>query len=163
MLDKTIDHATITAERRIKAHVKHVFAAWADKDAIMQWSAPEEGWEMSYDEFGFRAGHTDICSFGVIGAEPYVNTVRYEDIRTDERIVYTATISHAGALIFVGTVIITFHDKDDETLLQFTEAGFYFDGADTPEGHKSGWEAMLDGLAAYVELKADAARQMERV
>ncbi|EJN02389.1 SRPBCC domain-containing protein [Phyllobacterium sp. YR531] len=163
MLDKTIAYATVTAERRIRAHVNNVFAAWADKDAIMQWSAPGEAWEMSYDEFDFRTGHTDICTFGVTGTVPYINTVRYEDIRTDERIVYTATISHAGALIFVGTVIITLNDKGHETLLQFTESGFYFDGADTPEGHEAGWEAMLDGLAAYVELKAGATRQMERV
>ncbi|MHC1550706.1 SRPBCC domain-containing protein [Phyllobacterium sp. K27] len=160
MSHATIRHATLNIERRIAASIKKVFAAWSRKDAVLDWSAPGDGWEMSNSDFDFRAGHRDICTFGPIGATPYVNTVHYEEIKQDNRILYSATISHDGILIFVGVVAVTFKATGYDTLLQLTETGFYLGDADTPEGHEAGWSAMLENLANYVELPASG--QSER-
>ncbi|MDW5314958.1 SRPBCC domain-containing protein [Rhizobium sp. PL01] len=144
-----IDHATIVLERSLAAAPSEVFAAWSDREALLDWSAPGNGWDMVYRAFDFRVGHTDVLTFGPIGAEPYINSVHYHAIRADQFIVYSSTVSHENGLLFTGTVLLELVETVSGTDFRLTETGFYFDG-DSPEGHKEGWAAMLDGLAAYL-------------
>jgi uncharacterized protein YndB with AHSA1/START domain len=145
-----IHHTTLVFERSFATSPAEVFAAWTSRDALLDWSAPGEGWDMTYRAFDFRVGHTDICAFGLSGEEPYINTVQYHAIRLDQYFVYASTISHRDVLLFAGTVSVVFSVADGGTTLTLTEAGVYFDG-DSPEGHQEGWDAMLNGLTAYLD------------
>ncbi|CAN7528605.1 SRPBCC domain-containing protein [Rhizobium sp. LjRoot98] len=150
-----IDHATIVFERTLAAAPAEVFAAWSSREALLDWSAPGDGWEMAYQVFEFRAGHTDVLTFGPSGAKPYVNTVHYHAIRTDQFILSSSTVSHENGMLFAGTVLLELAPAANGTDLRLTESGFYFDG-DSPEGHKEGWGAMLEGLVAYLGRTAAA-------
>ena len=150
-----IDHATIVFERSLEAAPEDVFAAWSGREALLDWSAPGDGWDMAYRAFEFRTGHTDVLTFGPAGAAPYVNEVHYHAIRADTFILYSSTVSHENGLLFAGTVLLELTPAAGGTDLRVTETGFYVDG-DSPEGHKEGWAAMLDGLAAYLGRPAAA-------
>lgn len=149
MMIPHIDHATIVLERSLTATPSEVFAAWSNREALLEWSAPGDGWEMAYRAFDFRVGHTDVLTFGPVGAEPYVNTVHYHAIRADQHIVYSSTVSHENGVLFAGTVLLELVQTASGTDFRLTETGFYFDG-DSPEGHKEGWAAILDGLTVYL-------------
>ncbi len=151
-----IDHATIVLERSFAATPAAVFAAWSAREALLDWSAPGEGWDMAYKAFDFRVGHTDVLTFGPTGAQPYVNTVQYHAIGADRYILYASTVSHDSGLLFAGTVLLELAQTAGGTDFRLTETGFYFDG-DSPEGHKEGWAAMLDGLTVYLARASSAA------
>ncbi len=153
MIMPDIDHATIVLERSLAAAPSEVFAAWSSREALLDWSAPGDGWDMAYRAFDFRVGHTDILTFGPVGAEPYVNTVHYHAIRADQFIVYSSTVSHETGLLFAGMVLLELVQTASGTDFRLTETGFYLEG-DSPEGHKEGWAAMLDGLTAYLARRA---------
>ncbi|OOG71308.1 hypothetical protein B0E45_11535 [Sinorhizobium sp. A49] len=145
------EHATVVVERTYAAPPHQVFAAWSSREALAAWSAPGDGWQMAWRAFDFAVGHTDICTFGAIDAEPYVNTTRYEEIKANQRIVYASTISHLGDLIFAGVVTVEFSVVGDATRLVMTENGVYLDGSDSPLGHEDGWAVMLDSLGDYLK------------
>lgn len=145
------EHATIVIERTYTALPDQVFAAWSNREALAIWSAPGDGWELACRAFDFKVGHTGVCTFGAIDAEPYVNTTRYEEIMPNQRIVYASTISYLGAPIFVGVVTVEFLGVGDATRLVMTENGVYLDGSDSPLGHEDGWAMMLDSLGDYLK------------
>ncbi len=145
------EHATIVIERTYEALPDQVFAAWSSREALATWSAPGDGWELAWRAFDFKVGHTDVCTFGAIDAEPYVNTTRYEEIVPNQRIVYASTISYLGELIFAGVVTVEFLSIGDATRLVMTENGVYLDGSDSPLGHEDGWAMMLDSLGDYLK------------
>ncbi|MGF6174445.1 SRPBCC domain-containing protein [Ensifer sp. 4252] len=146
-----VEHATVVVERTYAALPHQVFAAWSNREALAIWSAPGDGWELAWRAFDFTVGHADICTFGAIDAEPYVNTTRYEEIRASQRIVYASTISHLGTLIFAGVVTVEFSAVGDKTRLVMTESGAYLDGSHSPLGHGDGWAMMLDSLGDYLK------------
>lgn len=146
-----IVHETLEFERALGANATDVFAAFASKEALLEWSDPGEGWEMSYDTFDFRVSHTDIASFGVIGQPPYTSTTHYLAITPGTRIVYASTLTHKGKLTFSGTVTVELQPLGSGTQLRLVEAGAYIDGADGPDGHRDGWSFMLDNLAKYLK------------
>jgi uncharacterized protein YndB with AHSA1/START domain len=130
--------------------VDSVFAAWSREEAQRAWSDPGEGWDLDFDQFQFTVGETDVCRFGAIGSQQYVNENRYLEIKTGERIVFSTSLCSDGRLIFAGTVAVTFEQADDGTRMRLIEQGLYFDERDDVEGHRSGWESMLGSLGRYL-------------
>lgn len=154
MTAHAINPGTVDITRAYPVPVKDLFSAWTTKEALLAWSAPGEGWEMSFDAFDFRVGHVDLCLFGPIGAEPYVNAATYHDIVTNRSIRQTATLSRAGKVSFVGAVSIEFRATGEASSeLRLIETGLYPAGVDSVEDHEAGWSGMLDGLGAYLETR----------
>lgn len=152
-----INHGTVAIERIFAASATQVFAALSTQDALLEWSAPSEGWTFSYQRFDFRVGHTDIAHFGPIGGETYVNETSYLEIRPEERIVFLSTIAFQGRLTFTGIVTMELEATGSGTLLRLNETGAYLDDSDSPQGHEAGWADMLDGLAIYLKRNRQAA------
>lgn len=146
----TIVAGTVDVSRRYNGPVETVFAAWSNEQAQRAWGDPGEGWWMSFDAFRFAVGQTDICRFGPEGGQQYVNENRYLAIEPGRRIVYATSLASDGRLNFAGTVVVAFKAADDGTHIRLVEQGLYFDGQDDVEGHRSGWEAMLDALGDYL-------------
>lgn len=127
-----------------------VFAAWSTEEAQLAWSDPGEGWELSFDRFRFTVGQTDVCRFGPVGGQQYLNENCYLEIEAGKRIVYSTSLRSDGRLTFAGTVAVTFEEADDGTRMRLVEQGLYFDGQDDVAGHRSGWESMLGALGKYL-------------
>jgi uncharacterized protein YndB with AHSA1/START domain len=146
----SIVEGSVDLSRDLDQPVEAVFAAWSDKEAQLTWSAPGEGWSMAFDAFNFAVGQTDICRFGQNDGRQYVNENRYLVIEHGRRIVYATSVASEGHVTFAGTVAIAFDAKGSGTRMRLIEQGLYFDGQDDVEGHRSGWESMLDALGRYL-------------
>ena len=105
---------------------------------------------MSFDRFQFTVGETDVCRFGPVGGQRYVNENRYLEIDAGRRIVYSTSLSSDGRLTFAGTVAVTFEEAESGTRMRLVEQGLYFDGQDDVAGHRSGWESMLAAFGRYL-------------
>lgn len=139
---------TVDLTRDFDRPVEAVFAAWSDKDAQLIWGDP--GWSISFERFDFAVGQTDICRFGPEDGQQYLNENRYLIIEPGKRIVYSTSIARENRINFVGTVAVTFEAQPNGTRLRLIEQGLYLDGIDDTEGHRSGWESMMDALGQYL-------------
>ncbi|WP_129792484.1 SRPBCC domain-containing protein [Sphingosinicella sp. CPCC 101087] len=152
----SIVEGTVDLTRHFALPVETVFAAWAREQAQLTWGDPGEGWEMTFDQFRFAVGHSDVCRFGPVGGQQYINEVRYLAIEPSKRIVCTTSLSCNGRVNFAGTLAVAFEEVGGGTRMRLMEHGLYFDGRDDVAGHRSGWESMLDALGEY--LTADSER-----
>ncbi|RWI72147.1 SRPBCC domain-containing protein [Mesorhizobium sp.] len=146
----SIIEGTVDLTREFAQPIEAVFAAWASEEAQRAWGDPGKGWEMTFEQFRFAIGQTDICRFGPVGGQQYLNENRYLEIEAGKRIVYSTSLSSDGRLTFAGTVAVTFEEMDDGTRMRLVEQGLYFDGRDDVAGHRSGWEGMLAALGKYL-------------
>lgn len=145
-----IVEGTVDLIKDFDQQVEAVFTAWSKEDAQLVWSDPGESWEMSFDQFQFAVGATDVCRFGPVGGQHYVNENRYLEIEVGKRIVYSTSLSSDGRLTFAGTVVVVFEETDGGARMRLVEQGLYFDGQDDVAGHRSGWESMLGALSRYL-------------
>jgi uncharacterized protein YndB with AHSA1/START domain len=145
-----LEAGTVDLERDFAHPAKTVFAAWSSEMAQRTWGDPGEGWHMSFDCFSFRVGESDLCRFGPVDGAEYLNENCYLAIEPERRIVYATSLRNEDMLTFAGTVVVTFEGADDKTRLRLVEQGIYFDGLDSVDGHRAGWEGMLDALGAYL-------------
>ncbi|MCR4265797.1 SRPBCC domain-containing protein [Nitratireductor sp. ZSWI3] len=149
----SIVEGSVDLTKEFDQPVADVFLAWSREDAQRAWGDPGEGWEMTFDQFRFTIGETDVCRFGPKGGPQYVNENRYLQIEPEQRIVYATSLKSADRLTFAGTVVITFEATNDGTRMRLIEQGLYFDGLDDLAGHRSGWEGMLSALARYLRAR----------
>ena len=141
---------TVDLTRDFDRPVGAVFAAWSDERAQLIWGDPGEGWSMDFDTFRFAIGHTDVCRFGPVGGQQYVNENRYLVLDPATRIVYATLLSSEGRVSFAGTVAVDFEPTATGTRMRLIEQGLYFDGQDDVEGHRSGWQGMLNALGTFL-------------
>lgn len=146
----SIVEGVVDLTKALDQPVEAVFAAWADEQAQLSWGHPGAGWSMTFDRYLFAVGETDICHFGPEGGQQYRNESRYLAIEPARRIVYSSSLSTGGRLSFAGTVAVSLEEADGGTRLRLIEQGLYFDGLDDVEGHRSGWDGMLDALANHL-------------
>lgn len=136
-------HSTFTLERRYQAPVEQVFAAWSTPEARRRWMA--QGAEHSQD---FVVGGLETVS-GVDGeGRALTYEARYADIRHNERILTTSTLSTEDRLSTVSVTSVEFRPEGTDTVLVLTEHGMYLPGQERPEWRKQGTAAQLDALAA---------------
>ena len=146
----SVVEGVVELTKALNQPVEAVFAAWADEQAQLSWGHPGAGWSMTFDNFHFAVGETDVCRFGPEDGQQYRNENRYLVIEPGRRIVYSSSLSTGGRLSFAGTVAVSLEEADGGTRMRLIEQGLYFDGLDDVEGHRSGWESMLDALASHL-------------
>lgn len=152
----SIVEGVVDLTKAIDQPVEAVFDAWADEQAQLSWGHPGDGWSMTFDKFVFAVGETCVCRFGPEGGQQYRNEIRYLSIEPARRIVYSSSLSTGGRLSFAGTVAVTFEGVEGGTRMRLIEQGLYLDGHDNVEGHRSGWDSMLDALCISLTAAADA-------
>ena len=146
MTERSVVHATIVLERTYSASPARVFAAWSNKEALLRWGNPGDGWVTSMDRFDFRVGGGETSRFGQPGGETYMNETTYLDIVPDSRIVSSGAVSRGPDRLSVGLLTVEIRPEGDGSRLVLTEQGAFLDGHDLPENHEAGWSAMLDNL-----------------
>jgi uncharacterized protein YndB with AHSA1/START domain len=141
MSDRSATHSTFVIERDYDAPAARVFAAWADKDAKVQWFGPAEG----EHELDFREGGRERLLADVHGAV-YAYDARYEDIVPDERIVFTYNMHRDGSRLSVSVTTVELLPSEQGTRLRYTEQGVFLDGEDSPDLRERGTKELLDKL-----------------
>jgi uncharacterized protein YndB with AHSA1/START domain len=149
-------HVTLVFERDIPAAVEQVFAAFADADKRIEWSAPSDNTALIYDEANFHEGGQDRFRCGPI-ADPNIHgTTRYLDIIPNHRIVSSETIAMGGKPLCVSLSTLELTREGDKTKLKTTIQLVSFVGEEMVKGHKSGNNASLDNLVRYLsQMNAD--------
>ena len=149
MTKRTAEHGTFVLSRTYPVAPDRVFAAWASKDAKARWfGAPGEVNEsLTLD---FRIGGTETNMGGPPDGPVYTYEATYQDIVTDQRIVYGYIMKADADLISVSVTTVEFADAGNGTILTFTEQGVFLDGHDTPAIREKGTSELLEQLGAVL-------------
>ena len=147
MIQRTAEHGTFVLSRTYPVAPDRVFAAWASKDAKARWfGAPGEVNESL--KLDFRIGGTETNMGGPPDGPVYTYEATYQDIVTDQRIVYGYIMKADADLISVSVTTVEFADAGNGTILTFTEQGVFLDGHDTPAIREKGTSELLEQLGA---------------
>jgi uncharacterized protein YndB with AHSA1/START domain len=138
----TVKHATFSLERTYPVPVARVFAAWADPKAKARWFAGSS----REHELDFRVGGIEVNRADHPDGPVMTFESRYHDIVTDERIVYTSTLSADGELSTVSLTTIQLYADGNSTRLVLAEQGTFLDGHEEPGWREQGTGDWLDAL-----------------
>src|SRR5262245_5887689 len=89
----SIATGTVELQMDFNQPVEAVFAAWSGEEAQRVWGDPGAGWTMTFEQFRFAVGQSDICRFGPTGGTQYINENRYLAIAPAQRIVYATSLA----------------------------------------------------------------------
>lgn len=155
MTERSVTHATFVVERTYDVSPAWVFAAWADPAVKSRWFAGPDDWGSGKHELDFRVGGREISRSGPEGGPIYSFDARYQDIVSDERIVYTYDMHVDEKRISVSLGTVELKPAGAGTRLTYTEQGAYLDGLDIPDQREQGTGTLLDALGE--ELRRDPA------
>lgn len=138
-------------ERRFEAPRALVFAAWTDRNHLVQWSCPRD---MTLSAVDIEADIVQagapyrICMTDADGTEHWLSGV-YRDVVAQSRLSYTAAWEDdAGQRGHETLVTVTFEDAGTGTKLTLHQTTFLSE--DARDGHRQGWDSTLDHLDAYL-------------
>jgi uncharacterized protein YndB with AHSA1/START domain len=138
------EHGSFTLERTFKASPAHVFKAWANNESYYKWLISGDGWDIRKFERDFRAGGREYSEFAPTGSpDSFSNTGVYLDIVPEARIVYAYTMDKNGKPFSASLATIEISADGKSTKLKFTEQGVHFDGVDSIEMRRKGWEGLM--------------------
>jgi uncharacterized protein YndB with AHSA1/START domain len=147
----SVHHDTLTVSRDLAAPVATVFGLWADAKALERWYVPgDEGWKCQILEHDFEVGGRKHLSFGPTGEPAFEEDCRFEDIVTDERILFSMTVSSPKARLTTSMVSVEFSSIDSGTRVLMTEQIAILDGGDTSAEREKGWGEVFDRLEKEV-------------
>jgi uncharacterized protein YndB with AHSA1/START domain len=153
MSDRYVTHDTMVLERTYSAAPSRVFAAWADRAAKQVWFLGREPGQSDAPDYelDFRVGGREFTRAGAEGGDVYTYEARYDDIVTDQRIVYSYYMLRGDVRISSSVTSVEFRPDGDGTTLVVTEHGIYLDGEDKPESRAHGIGAQLDTLGGLLD------------
>jgi len=151
MTDRHVLHATFTLQPSYPATPARVFAAWADPAAKARWFAGPQ----AQHELDFRIGGRETAYRAADGTHPALKFESvYHDIVSDQRIVYSSTLSADGQLATVSLTTIEFRPAAEGTELILTEQGTFLDGYEDPGWREEGTSSQLVALATELQPSA---------
>jgi uncharacterized protein YndB with AHSA1/START domain len=151
MSGRTVTHATFVVERVYDPSPGRVFAAWSDPAAKARWFAAAEDWETSAFELDFRVGGRELYRGRPKGGPLVTYEASYQDVVTNERIVYAYAMYVDEARISVSLATVEISPARNRTRLTFTEQGAFFDGHEVPGQREQGMGTLLDALGTELE------------
>ncbi len=143
----TVQHETLTFKRQYTATPDAVFSTYADVEVRARWSAPSDSAVFIYTENDFRVGGIDHFRCGDKRAPQYEGEVRYEDIVSGKRIIYSEAIKAFGKRLSVSLVTWEIVPRATGSRLLVTVQIASLVGDDMIAGTRVGMNAALDNLA----------------
>jgi len=150
MKERSVTHSTFVIERTYPTTPQRVFAAFADPAKKRRWFREDDS-AIGEFEMDFRVGGRERTSFR-LSAGPFsgvicTNDTTYQDIVTDARIVLAYTMTLGENRMSASLATFELMPAEAGTDLIFTEQGAFFEGSDSPEMRRGGWEELLGRLA----------------
>jgi len=146
MTQRSAVHATFCIEKAYDASPARVFRAFADQGQKDRWFGGPDEWERHERTFDFRVGGRETNVGGPQGQPPHGFFCLYQDIITDERIVYSYDMTIGGNRISVSLATIEFKPEGQGTRLVVTEQGVFLDGYDDAGSREHGTRWLLGKL-----------------
>ena len=146
----TVLHETIRLERQLQHPPAAVFAAYADVEQRVAWTAPSDEEIVIFESDDFSVGGVDRFLCGPRDAPDFVGTTRYEDIVDSERIVFTERLSHGDELLAMSLITWSLTPSKTGTTLVVTDQVASLAGQGPIDGSREGYTAILDRLAAHL-------------
>jgi uncharacterized protein YndB with AHSA1/START domain len=147
MSERSVTHATFRIERTYDAAPERVFAAFAEREAKLQWTACHDVLEWDFD---FREGGRELTRMRSDELGEIVVEHRYHDIVAGQRIVFSYDMRHGGVRVSVALSTVELARDGSGTRLTFTEQGAYLDGGASPADIEHGTREGLENLAAFL-------------
>jgi len=144
-------HETFAIERKMRAPVSRVFAAWADPDAKRRWFACHDEWVSLEYSLDFRVGGQERNRVADSDGVPHAYEARYLDIVPQARIIYAYDMKLGETRISASLATITFEAAPSGTTMLFTEQVVFLDGYTDGGSRRQGTEILVDRIQAYVE------------
>jgi len=144
-------HETFAIERKMRAPVARVFAAWANPEAKRQWFACHDEWVPLEYSLDFRVGGQERNRVTDSNGVPHAYTARYLDIVPQARIVYAYDMKLGETRISASLATVTFEATPSGTTMVFTEQVVFLDGYADDGSRRQGTEILVDRIQAFVE------------
>lgn len=143
---RSVSHDTFTIDRTFAASRSRLFSAFAGAQAKAKWFGPL-GSNQPHP-LDFRVGGKESMSGDAgAGGPRFSYDATYQDIVTNERIVYSYEMTLDGRRISVSIATLEFLDAaDGSSRLILTELGAFLDGLDTNAVREGGTRAVVDAL-----------------
>lgn len=151
MMKYSAIHETFSIERKMRASVSRVFAAWADPDAKRQWFACHDEWVPLEYDLDFRVGGQERNRVADSDGVPHAYEARYLDIVPQARIIYAYDMKLGETRISASLATVTFEATPSGTTMLFTEQVAFLDGYADGGSRRQGTEILVDRIQAYVE------------
>jgi uncharacterized protein YndB with AHSA1/START domain len=143
---------SLTLSRHYPVAPEKVWRAWTDPEAIKRWFGPEAGEPVAAAELDVRAGGRFRIVFGGPDGKMHECAGVYKEV-------VPCSSTTVGRLVFtwswprttperISVVTIEFRAAGRGTDLVFKHEQFFDEQA--RDGHKQGWSASFDKLAAYL-------------
>ncbi len=151
-MSNAIVHDTLRFERILRQPPQVVFAAYADIDQRVIWSAPSAEEIVVFESHDFVVGGVDHFICGLRDSPGFAGTTRYEYIVDDEVIVFDERlVTTAGDLLAMSLVTWAITPADGGGgVLTITDQVTSAAGDGPIDGSRHGYTAMLDQLDAHL-------------
>lgn len=131
----------ITIETLVRSDIQSVWDTWSDPEDIKQWNAASDDWHTTECRVDLRVGGTFSSRMEAKdGSMGFDFEGTYKNVVQHERIEYVMADGRE--------VEVTFSKANDGIEVQET---FDAENQNTIEMQRSGWQAILDNFARYVE------------
>lgn len=153
MTERSVTHATFVIEREYDAAPARVFAAWSTSAAKTRWFKGPEEWDQFEHTLDFRVGGRETNRGGPKGGPVHAYDARYQDIVTNQRIIFSYDMHLDDKRISVSLATVELQPAGKGTRLIFTEQAAFLDGYDDAGSRERGTQGLLDALGADLKRK----------
>ncbi len=145
-------HETLRFERTLAHPPNVVYAAYADVDQRVAWSAPSDDEIVIFESHDFTVGGVDHFICGLKESPNFAGTTRYELIVDGEVIVFSERLVTTDGDLLAMSLVTWAVASDDHggTLLTITDQVTSAAGDGPIRGSRDGYTAMLDQLEAHL-------------
>jgi uncharacterized protein YndB with AHSA1/START domain len=135
---------TITIKVIINAPVEQVWKLYTEPEHVMKWNNASNDWHTPRAENDLKVGGKFLYRMEAKdGSSGFDFEGTYEQVKTDELIVYSLTDGRKVEVIFI-------KDNDARTKMATT---FEAENANSIEMQHDGWQAILNNFKKYVETR----------
>jgi uncharacterized protein YndB with AHSA1/START domain len=140
-------HSTFRISRNYPQPPDRVFKAFENAELVRRWRVEDENVKVLEFTYDFRVGGTEVSRFVFPGGPEIRLDAQFQDIVSNERIIFTYRMVAGPMLLSVSLTTIEMNRSGRGTDLFFTEQGVYFAGADSAKNREEGTRFILEKLA----------------
>jgi uncharacterized protein YndB with AHSA1/START domain len=147
----TVTHHDFTIVRTFAHPRADVFDAWSDPEKKRLWFGADPDFSGNVRRLDFRVGGKEHDSATHKNGIRHTMDAEYTNIVSNERIVYTYSMTLDDKPLSTSVTCVTFEDVEGGTLMTFVEHGVHLDGIDDGSMREEGTNGILDALGRALD------------